>query len=286
MTYQKPISALVIVIVLFSGFSAAVGIFSSGGPGTYEYESIRGETVEIDGKGVYRHMSKDVAPQGIAQDVVTLIFGIPILLIALYSARNRSLAGRYVLSGILGYFLVTYLFYTVMGMYNELFLAYVTLLGCSFFAFSLSLFSFKLDDLPNKFAKSIPVKTAGGFLIMNSLMIALLWLEVVGPPLLDGTIIPDQTEHYTTLIVQGLDLGLLLPICFVAAVLFLKKRPMGFLLAPVYLVFLSLLMLALTAKIIAMGLLGQNIMPVIVIIPTIMLGSILFSYLILRGVHK
>lgn len=272
------------VITVLAGISAATGIFSSGGPGPYEYESIRGETVEIYGSGVYRHMSADVAPQGIAQDVITLFVALPALVISFVFANRGSLRAKYLLSGILGYFLVTYLFYLVMGMYNVLFLAYVVLLGSSFFAFSLCLMSFETDTLPEKFSDAVPVKTAGGFLIFNTVSIALLWLGVVVPPLLDGSVIPLQTEHYTTLIVQGLDLALLLPLCFVSALLFLKRKPMGFLLAPVYLVFLTLMMMALTAKIVAMGLLGQEIFPVIIIIPAFMVVAGVLAWKVLAGI--
>jgi hypothetical protein len=285
MKYSRNIAVLVGIITVLAGLAAGTGIFSSGGPGPYEYESIRGETVEIYGLGLYRHMSADVAPQGIAQDVITLFVAIPALLIAFVFANRGSLRARYLLSGILGYFLVTYLFYLVMGMYNVLFLAYVVLLGTSFFAFSLCLMSFETDKLTNRFSDTVPVKTAGGFLIFNTVSITLLWLGVVVPPLLDGSVIPLQTEHYTTLIVQGLDLALLLPLCFVSAILFLKRRPMGYLLAPVYLVFLTLMMMALTAKIIAMGMLGQEIFPVIVIIPTFMLASGVLAWKVLAEIR-
>jgi len=286
MKHSKIIAILIGIIVVLAGLSAGTGIFSSGGPGPFEYESIRGETIEIYGDGVYQHMSADVAPQGIAQDVITLFVAIPALLIAFVFANRGSLRARYLLAGILGYFLVTYLFYLVMAMYNVLFLAYVVLLGTSFFAFALCLMSFETENLPEHISDEVPVKTAGGFLIFNIVSIALLWLGVVVPPLLDGSVIPLQTEHYTTLIVQGLDLALLLPVCFVSAVLFLQRRPMGFLLAPVYLVFLTVMMLALTAKIIAMGMLGQEIFPVIVIIPTFMLASGILAWKVLAGVFE
>lgn len=285
MKHQKSITVLVLLISIMAGVAASMGIFTTGGPGPYEYDSIRGETVQIYGEGLYRHMSADVAPQGIAQDYVTLFIAIPFLWIALVWARKGSLKGRYLLAGTLSYFLVTYLFYLVMGMYNVLFLLYAALLGTSFFGFALVMLTFDVDELPSCFSKNTPVKLSGGFLILNTIAIAMLWLGVVVPPLIDGTIIPKQTEHYTTLIVQGLDLGLLLPVAFVSGVLFIQRKPMGFLLAPVYLVFLCILMMALLAKIIAMGLLGQNIIPVIFIIPIILVAAIACTYLVLKNIQ-
>lgn len=267
MKSRKYITTLSGIIILLAVIASSVGIFSSGGPGPYQIETVRGETVTVYGKGLYKHMSQDVAPQGIAQDYVTLFIGVPLLLISLLWARKKSLKAQLLLAGTLSYFLVTYLFYLVMGMYNYMYLAYVILLGCSFFALAKVLLSIETQKLPNYFSNSTPVKWVGRFLIFNSLAIGLMWLQIVVPPLLDRSIIPLEVEHYTTLIVQGLDLGLLLPLSYISGLFFMRKRPLGYLLAPVYLIFLSILMAALTAKVIAMGMLGQNIMPAIIIIP-------------------
>lgn len=280
----KTISILVISIAAIAAAAAAIGIFSNQGPGPYEYESIRGQVVTIYGKGLYQHMSAEVAIQGIAQDYVTLFIGVPLLLLSLFWARKGSMKGRYFLAGTLGYFLVTYLFYLVMGMYNQLFLAYSFLMGASFFAFTLTMLSFEVKKMPHYFRRKTPVKFAGGFLIFNAISIALLWLSIVVPPLTSGSIYPKELEHYTTLIVQGLDLGLLLPLAVVSGVLLIRKDASGYLLGPVYFIFLSFLMTALTAKIIAMGMAGYNIIPVIFIIPTFNIIAVICSVLLLKNI--
>jgi hypothetical protein len=269
MNHKRTITILVIFIALAAGIAAGVGVFSSGGPGPFDYESIRGRTVPIYGDGVYRHMSADVAVQGIGQDVVTLFIGIPVLLVALVLARRGGLRARLVLGGVLGYFFVQYLFYLVMGMYNPLFLVYTALAGTSFFALALVLLGVNLTTLGTAVDERAPVRFAGGFLVVNAVAIGLMWLQVVVPPLLDGTIYPAQLQHYTTLIVQGLDLGLLLPLSAVAGLLLMRRTPMGLLLGPVYLVFLSFQMTALVGKLVAMGLTGVSIIPAIFIIPLI-----------------
>ncbi len=284
MKQTKTITILVFCIAAISAVAAAAGIFSGQGPGTYEYESIRGQIVTIYGKGLYQHMSAEVAIQGIAQDYVTLFIGVPLLLISLFLAGKGSVKGRFLLAGTLGYFLVTYLFYLAMGMYNPLFLAYAFLMGASFFAFTIIMLSFDVDILPAAFCANTPVKFTGGFLIFNAFAIAFLWLSIVVPPLIEGSIYPKGLEHYTTLIVQGMDLGLLLPLAVVSGVLLIRKKPFGYLLGPAYLIFLSLLMTALTAKITAMGMRGYNIIPVIFIIPTFNLLSIICSILLIKNI--
>jgi hypothetical protein len=229
-------------------------------------------------------MSSDVAIQGIAQDYVTLFLAVPLLMAALFFALKGSLRSRFFLAGILNYFLVTYLFYLEIAMYNEMFLAYILLTGTSFFAFVLLLLSFDLQSLPSVYNDKVPVKFIGGFLIFNTIIIASLWLNVIVPPLTDGTVYPDAVQHYTTLTVQGLDLAIFLPVSFVSGLLLIKKTPFGYLMATVTIVFLSLLMTALTAKIAAMALEGVNVIPAVFFIPAILIMSVICLYLIIKNI--
>ena len=285
MKNKKITTILIFLIAIFAFIATLIGITSTGGSGAYEYKSIRGQTVTIYGKGLYQHMSADVAIQGIAQDYVTLFIALPFLLFALYRFRIQSLKGKYLLAGVLCYLFLTYLFYMNMAMYNSMFLVYVALTGLSFFALVLTLLTFETEQLPKIFKAKTPVNFIGGFLIFNAVIIALLWLGVIIPPLLDKTIVPIAVEHYTTLNVQAFDLSLFLPISFVAGLLLIRKSKFGYLIAPVYLVFLSLLMIALIAKLIAMGMQGVNIIPAIFFIPSIALIAIICSIILLRNIN-
>jgi hypothetical protein len=286
MRYKNTVTALVFSIVILASTATLVGIFSDNGQGPYPYRSIRGKIVNIYGKGLYQHMSEEVAIQGIAQDIVTFFVGNPLLLISLFFALKSSLKSRIVLSGTLAYFLVTYAFYLNMAMYNVLFLIYAALMGLSFFGLAIVASTFDLEKLREKFQANSALKFAGIFLIFNAIAIGILWLGIVVPPLVDGTLYPKTLEHYTTLIVQGNDLVLLIPLEFVSGYLFLNKKRPAFLLAPVYLVFLSLLMTALVAKVAYMGVSGYNTFPVVIIIPAFAIISIVCSVLTLRDVHQ
>lgn len=284
MRQKNIITILVIIIVCLSGITTSFGIFSHNGPGNYNYESIRGDDVKIYGLGIYRHMSADVAIQGIAQDYISLFVGIPLLLISLYGFRKGSLRSQFILAGTLGYFFVTFLFYTAMAMYNQLFLLYVTLLSLSFFALLTCLLRFDISTLTNNFSFKTPNKFVGGFLIANSILIAFLWLSIIVPPLVNGSLYPSALEHYTTLIVQGMDLGLLLPLAFISGLLFIKMKPVGYLAGTTYIIFLSILMTALTAKIVAMALNDVNVVPAIFIIPLINLITIFCAVLLIKNI--
>lgn len=285
MKNENVITIIVILIALISAIAAGSGIFSDFGTGEFEYKSIRGKTIEIYGTGIYQHMSSDVAIQGIAQDYITLFIAIPLLVISLIGYRKKSIQAHFLLAGSLGYFLITYLFYTTMGMYNIMFLSYVSLLGLSFFGVFLTLKQLSNLNSIEIFSLKTPNKFVGWFLIINSLSIAFLWLSIIIPPLTDGTIYPPELNHYTTLIVQGLDLGLLLPICFVVGFLLIRKKSNGYIYATIYVVFLSILMTALTAKIIAMAVNNINVIPVIIIIPSINIITIISAVLMIKHIN-
>lgn len=288
MQNKKSIISLVLIIAVFATIATLTGILTSVGAGGYDYEfeSIHGQKVEIFGKGIYQHMSSDVAIQGIAQDYVTLFLGIPALLLALFRLRKGALKAKIFMAGILSYFFLTYLFYLNMAMYNALFLVYITLTGTTFFALLLTLLSVKTDILPMSFSPATPVKFIGGFLIFTATSIALLWLSVVVPPLFDSTLIPPQVEHYTTLTVQGFDLALFHPLTFIAGLLLIKKNNYGYLMAPVVLIFLSFLMAALVAKIIAMAMADVNVIPAIFVIPIIEALAISCAVILMKNIKQ
>jgi len=117
-------------------------------------------------------------------------------------------------------------------------------------------------------------------------MIALLWLSIIVPPLIDGSIIPKSVEHYTTLTVQGFDLSIFHPIAFISGLLLLKKRPFGYFMSSVTIVFLSLLMTALLAKIIAMAIVGVNVVPAVFIIPCFFIFSLLSAIILYKHINQ
>lgn len=284
MKHRNTITLLVSIIAIAAILATGYAIISNSGNNGDVYRSIRGEDIAIQGTGLYKHMSADVAIQGIAQDYITLIIGVPMLFIGLHGARKGNIRALLVLAGTLGYFLLTYLFYTAMAMFNELFLLYVVLLCCSFFAFLLTLTSFNIAALEHTYASTKPFRGAGIFLIINCSLIALLWLSAILPPLFDGSLYPEGLQHYTTLIVQGFDLGLFLPIGFASGIMAIRKHPHGYLFTMVYVLFLSLLMTSLTSKILFMAFAGYPVIPAIFVMPTILMVALVFSGVLLANV--
>ncbi|WP_144554235.1 hypothetical protein [Bacillus sp. X1(2014)] len=286
MRNQRFIRLLVFFITIFSTAAAMYTIFSNQGPGQYQYESIFGEKVSLYGKGLYQHDSVSMASQAIAQDYVTLFMGVPLLLFSLYLSGKGLLKGHLLLTGTVGYFLYTYASYSFLSMYNSLFLIYVLLMSASFFAFTLAMMSYEISKLPLFFTEKLPVKLVGGFLLFASFVFGMMWLGKIVYSLMNHTP-PKGIEHYTTLVIQALDLGFVVPIGIIAGILLMKRKPFGYLLGPVIIIKDITLLTALTAMVLLQIQAGVEISPAVVALVLILNFLVVFLLvLILKNVKE
>ncbi|WP_257029369.1 hypothetical protein [Neobacillus driksii] len=94
----------------------------------------------------------------------------------------------------------------------------------------------------------MPVKFLGGFLLFGSFVFGMMWTGKLGLPLLNNTP-PADLQHYTTFVIQALDLGFVVPTGLLAGILLIMRKPFGYLLTPVIIIKEITLLTALTAKI-------------------------------------
>jgi hypothetical protein len=276
----------VLCIAVLSLIATICGIFTNQGGGEYQFTSLHGQIITIYGKGIYADNSAAAVLQAIPQDIVTLVLAIPLLIIWLYSARKGSLKGKILLTGTVGYFLITYMMYTFIAMYNRLFLVYVILMSVSFFAFVLSLLSFDIEKIGSYFSKKLPIKFVGGYLIFSTIMIGLLWLARVIPSIFNGSV-PLEVEHGTTLTVQAFDLAFFLPSIFLCGILLIMRKPFGYLLAPITTVSNALIMIALLSKGISMNMAGiAGTLPMIIMMALFGLIAIISLVMIFKNITE
>lgn len=139
------------------------------------------------------------------------------------------------LTGTLGYFLYTYMSYSFLWMYNPFFIVYVILMSLSLFSFVLAMMSFDLGSITLHFSERLPVKFLGGFQIFIAFAIGMLWLGEIAPSIFQG-VIPVKLEHYTTYVIQAMDLGIVVPAAVLSGILLIKRNPFGFLLSSVIII--------------------------------------------------
>lgn len=284
MKTSKLLVCLVISIGLLSFVAAGLGVFWQGTSPHYSFITLRGESVSIQGSGLYRFDSVSNASQAIGQDVVTLFLGIPLLFVSLRFYTRQSLRGHLLLCGTLAYFLYTYASYAMLVAFNSLFLVYVGLFSLSLFAFIISLAKIELNTLPGHFSNKLPRKTIAGFLFGLASFLLLAWFGRIEPGLF-GNQPPVGLENSTTLVIQVLDLGILVPLSYLAGALLLKRLAWGYLLASIVLFKGFTLGTAICAMIVGQLLAGVEITPVeMIIFPIITLTGIVLTILLLKNI--
>lgn len=283
---KRWINILVICIAILSIIASIAGLLINGGTGQYEFKSINGEIVNIYGKGLYMNDSISMVAQGKASDFITLILGIPLLSISLYFTNKESLRGKLMLTGTLGYFLYTYTSYTFLWMYNPFFIVYVALMSLSLYALIICFMSFDIETMPAKFSKKLPVKFLGGYQIFIGIVIGMLWLGKILPPIFGGATVVGL-EHYTTLVIQGLDLGIVVPTSIISGILLIKRKPFGYLLSSVVIIKSFTMLTCISAMIINQALKGvsMNIVEVS-IFPMFNILAIICLFLLMKNTNK
>jgi len=276
MKNKKTITLLVLTIAVLSAFVNIVGLISTGGEGQHDFTAVTGEKVQIYGEGIYKNDSISVVAQGKAADLVTLVFAVPLLLVALVLATRNSFRGRLLLTGTLGYFLYTYVSYVFLWSYNQLFLVYVILMSLSIFSFVLSMMTFNTSKISQKFSDKLPRKFLGGFQIFVAVTIALMWLGRIFE-----SKVPFGLEHYTTLVIQAMDLGIVVPVALLSGILLIKKKPYGYLLSSVIIIKGITMLAAICAMIVNSAIEGIEISMVETVVFSLFTLLAVFSLVIL-----
>ena len=225
------------LIVVLALVAAGIGLFYQDGGSSFSFTTLREQSVQIYGQGLYRYDIPITAVGFRAADAITLVLALPLLIISIVLYRRGQFRGGLLLTGVLAYFLYNYGSMAIGAAYNTLFLIYVVIFSASLFALVLSLTSFDVQELPAHFSKGLPRRGIGIFLIVSGVILSLVWLVLsIVPALLQGTA-PPEVASYTTFITGVVDIGIVAPALIVSGALLLRRTPFGYLLASTMLVF-------------------------------------------------
>ncbi len=184
--------------------------------------------------GLYRD-PEVLRPQLYGQDLVTLVVGLPLLAVGMVGVARRSLRGRVLWLGALGYLVYTYATYAFGAAWNPLFLVYAALLGLSTYTFVLGLLATSPDEASRVLAP-MPRRTVGWFLGVTAGVFALLWLADEVGALVRGEVPRSVVAmQVPTNFIHAIDLAIVLPALAITGRLLLARRPWGYLLGPVLL---------------------------------------------------
>jgi hypothetical protein len=283
MKHSYALNWLVPAIFVLTLVAAVAGLWP--GEGTpYPLTTFRGEEVTINARGLYYWDTVSSAAQMQANDLVTLVLGLPLLAISFWPTQRGSLRGRLLLAGTLGFILYTYITMTFGAHYNALFLIYVALFSLSLFAFVLTMMSFDLPSLPARFSDKLPRGWIAGLLFFTAAFLTLAWLGRIVATFAPGAV--PALENTTSMFIQAMDLGLIVPGCILAGVLLLRRRPWGYLLASVGLTKFLTLGVAVSLMGLNMARVGAPISIVeLGIFPIITLLNLIMAIVLLRNVQ-
>ncbi|MBN1780224.1 hypothetical protein JW948_03800 [bacterium] len=207
----------------------------------------------------YERDARSMAVQGMGQDMVDLFLVVPLLLVTWLLVLKGSRSALSLFSGLLMYILYSYFIYTFGVHFNDLFLLYCLILGTSLYAFIITVVEMNRTGMQDRIPGSTTLRTVAVFFLVIAAMFALLWLKDIVPAVLNHSV-PVSVSDYQLPVnaVHVLDLSIFLPGLAITAVLLLKNYRLGFILAPVFLVFLVLMAVALIGMVVMMKNEGLN----------------------------
>ena len=282
MSIHPALKWLVPLIFILTLIAVLAGLWPAQGT-PYPITNFRGEQVMINARGLYYWDTLSSAAQTQANDLVTLVLGLPLLAISFWLASKGSLRGRMILAGTLGFILYTYMSMCFGAAYNSLFLVYVALFSLSLYAFILSMMSFDLKTLTAHFSEKLPRRWISGLLFFAAAFLAFAWLGRIAATFSPGTI--PALENTTSMFIQAMDLGLIVPLCLLSGILLLRRRPWGYLLASVGMLKFLTMGTAVSVMGLNMARVGVPVSAVeLIIFPTITIVNIIMVIALLRNV--
>ncbi len=199
--------------------------------------------------GIYWRETRLGTAGALASDLIDLSLVLPILAVATLLAVRGSLSALLVWAGTLGFLTYNFLIYAFEVHFNAMFLAYCAVLGLSFYGL-IGLREFLAPDaVAKRYSLAAPRRgaprrtTAVTFLVVAAFAAAGELKEIV-TAIHAGQVPASVAESgQRTNPIHVLDLCFFLPVVVTAAILLLRRKAIGFTLAPVLMVTMILISL-------------------------------------------
>ncbi len=260
MKISKTLLILSILIVVLSATVAIFGLFWQDGGSPFTFTSLRGQVVQMFGRGIYHNDSLLTATTFIGGDAITLFLSIPLLIVSIFLYNRASLRSQFFHLGMLSYFLYVGASAAFIAAYNNLFLVYLALFSASLFAFGFAFSAIDLKAIPSHITKNMPHRGLTAFLLVCSVALMMVWLSDVVGALIQGQA-PTSLTSYTTLVTYGLDLGIIAPSLLVAGILTIRRAPAAYPMASTLLILCILIGLVVIAQTVTQFIYGVYLTP-------------------------
>lgn len=250
------------LVAVLAGVTATVGVFGRGDGSSQLVTSPLGETYEMVTTGLYAGNAERIVAEGVGWDLFTLLVAVPLLLAISPSVAAGSLRARLFAIGLLAYFFYQYLMYAVTWAFGPLLLPFVAIYATSLLAIVSIAAGLELGAGRLRFAESFPRRRIAALSIALATMLVAMWLQRIVAGLQHGPA-AGMLLGQTTMVVQALDLGLVVPFAMLTGVLTWRRRPIGYVLSLV----LVVKIVAMAAAICAMLLVAWSVEGTLELLP-------------------
>ena len=254
-------------IALSAGMASALGVFARGDGSVESVTNVRGVAFEMVTTGVYANNAQRVVAEGIGWDLFTLIVAVPALLAASVLVARGSFRGRLFALGLLGYFFYQYLEYAVTWAFGPLFLLFVVIYAASLAGMVWIGISIAREGVEGRFSERFPHRAWAALNVTMSTLLTLLWLQRIAAAL-GGDLTAGGLTSETTMTVQALDLGLVVPTSVLVGVLAWRRSPAGYVLGAAY----AVTFVAMASAIIGMLLSAWAVERTLAVVPVAIFG--------------
>ena len=229
----KKMMVFCLIVALLVGIASIIGVFFRGDMSSAEVVSVRGEHYEMVTTGIYRYNSLRMVAEGVGWDVFTLFIALPALLFILPLLARGSLAGRLLAMGLLAYFFYQYLMYALAWAFGPLFLFYIIIYVLGLAGTIWLAASIDVDMLAQQVSETFPRRSMIALNVIMSLILILMWVQRIAAGL-QGDLASAMLLGQTTMVIQALDLGMVVPLALFTALALWRKKPSGYLLSAIF----------------------------------------------------
>jgi len=279
-------SFLTVAVGALAGLAALLGVFARGDGSFVTVTSPRGVTYQMATSGVYAYNSHEVVAEGAGWDVFALFVAVPALLLVAYLMARRPFAARLAAIGLFGYCLYQYLEYSMTWAFGPLFPVFIAIYSLSLAGIVWFGVETARAGVLGHFSSNYPRRSLTALNVTMGSLLALLWIGRITTGL-GGDLAATGIEGETTLVVQALDLGLVVPTALFVAYLVWRGSAAALAIGAAYVVTAVAMSAALVAMMVSASIVNGDIaLPPIVIFGGFTVWAAWIAARIYRGIRE
>jgi hypothetical protein len=171
-------------------------------------------------------------------DLVILVVAVPALVVSMLLTARGSVRAPIVWLGALSYVLYNAVFFAFDVAFNQMFLLYVAVLSLAVWSLVTLLVGVDAPRVRACFTDQVPIRTIAAYLLVTTALFAATWLRDIVPALAHLTTPASlQGTLMLTNPIQVTDFAIGFPLTILAAIWFWQRRPWGYVLAGMFLVY-------------------------------------------------